>query len=92
MMPNYHAIPAATIETIQAHVLIGRPTGHFVEAVLSNDLKEACGRADDNNAAALWQIVCYCYNEIPTGAWGSPEKVRAWRAQGGLEGLKKAVS
>jgi len=54
------------------------PTGDFLYAVLSNDLFEAMGRADENNRAALFDICKYIWNELPSICWGSPEKVRAW--------------
>ena len=62
--------------------------GGFVTAVLENDLKGAFGRADAINLAHLQEIVMYCYWEIPSTCWGSPEKVATWSKQGGLEGLK----
>ena len=52
--------------------------GDFLTAVLENDLREAVGRADDENMANLPAYVGYCHNEIPSTCWGSPEKVRAW--------------
>jgi hypothetical protein len=54
--------------------------GHFLTAVLSNDLSEACGRADDTSAAYLVRIVKWLYNHVPGTCWGSPEKVAAWLA------------
>ena len=59
----------------------GIPTGGFLEAVLSNDLKEACGRADMHNRRVIFEIVSWCYNEMPAVAWGSPERVKAWLAK-----------
>lgn len=56
----------------------GISPGGFLTAVLCNDLKEAVGRADSTNLAALPNIVSYCYNEIPSTSWGSPEKFEAW--------------
>lgn len=52
--------------------------GSFLLAVLTNDLKGAVGRADHINLKHLTNIVSYCYNEIPSQAWGSPAKVEAW--------------
>lgn len=57
------------------------PTGGFLRAILENNLKEACARADNINRHRLFEIVSYCYNDIPSGSWGSPEKVEAWLAQ-----------
>lgn len=54
------------------------PTGGFLEAVLCNNLMEAVGRADHINIRRLKEIVEYCYNDIPSICWGSPEKVSNW--------------
>jgi hypothetical protein len=54
------------------------PTGGFLRAVLENDLRGACERADDENAHDLYEIVRYCYNRIPAVCWGSPESVKKW--------------
>jgi len=68
----------STKEGIERYVEQGVPLGDFLLAVLSNDLKGAFGRADDENRRDLYEIVQWCYNEIPSDCWGSPEKVRQW--------------
>jgi hypothetical protein len=55
--------------------------GHFLYAVLMNDLKEACARADEKNAAALTQHVFFLYNYAPASCWGSVENVMKWLHQ-----------
>ena len=54
------------------------PTGGFLEAVLSNDLKESCARADDRNLWQLPLLVAYLYNEAPNVAWGSHDRYKDW--------------
>lgn len=76
--PLYDTIRPDIIESIQRYVDRGIPTGGFLEALLSNDLKETCARADDDNRHTIFHIVAYCYNEIPSGCWGSPKKVEKW--------------
>ena len=66
----------------------GQPPGHFLRAVLSNDLKEACARADDENQRALYDYIYLLCNYASAAAWGSPEKVEQWIARG--EELRKA--
>jgi hypothetical protein len=55
--------------------------GGFLQAVLSNDLPEACARADDENRPRLFAIVRWLWNEAPATCWGSPEAMRAWNAK-----------
>lgn len=72
-------------EAIDAWVQDARPTGGFVEAVLSNDLREAIGRGDDEAIDNLPHIVAYLYNDCPRHSWGSPAAVRAWRGLAPVE-------
>lgn len=75
---RYARIPGWTLETIDAWVENARPTGHFVTAVLENNLAEAFARADQWNRAAMHDIVKYVWNECPSGCWGSPAIVQNW--------------
>jgi hypothetical protein len=49
--------------------------GGFLAAVLSNDLRGSFGRADEYSNANMFQIVKWCYNNLPIGVWGSKEIV-----------------
>lgn len=75
-------IPPNTLAALQRYVEHGIPTGGFLNAVLSNELFEAMGRADWENRAALFEIVQFIYNELPSTCHGSPAKVAAWLAVG----------
>ena len=66
------------IDSLRGYVDHGIPTGDFLEAVLSNDLFAAIGRADDSTLANLQGICRYVYHDIPAPCWGSPAKVNAW--------------
>jgi hypothetical protein len=61
----------------------GIATGHFLDAVLSNDLVETIGRGDPPfiASACLPRLVQLIYNHAPADAWGSPERVETWRAR-----------
>lgn len=56
----------------------GIPPGSFLQAVLRNDLRAACERADEINRVRLYDIVAWLYNSAPAECWGSPDKVEAW--------------
>jgi len=79
---NSKAIRPDVIDSLKRYRDDRIPTGGFLAAVLSNDLKQACGRADSDNRETLVDIVTWIYNEMPSGAWGSPERVRDWLARG----------
>lgn len=71
-------VPIHTLDALKRYVEHGIPPGGFLIAVLSNDLKRAFSRADDINIANMYAIVKYIYNNIPSKAWGSPERVSEW--------------
>ena len=71
-------IPERTLDSINNYVQEGIPPGHFVQAVLENNLFEAFARGDEGNLEALLEIIEYVYNHIPAKCWGSQEKVRLW--------------
>ncbi|KKN74368.1 hypothetical protein LCGC14_0391690 [marine sediment metagenome] len=76
---DWDLIPAHMHEGITAYVETGRPMGHFLTAVLSNDLREAAARADDENTLALAGWVKFLYNYVPSECWGSLEAMARWR-------------
>ncbi len=71
-------VPEHTIGGLDRYVEQRIAPGSFLQAVLENNLSEAMGRADHINRPALYDIVCYIYNDLPSTCWGSPEKVQAW--------------
>jgi len=89
-----YAIPARMGDGILLYVEHHIQPGDFLTAVICNDLKGACARADDENLQNLPAFVAWFYNYAPAGCWGSPELMSRWlradesplRAGGGLEG------
>jgi hypothetical protein len=71
-------VPEHLWEGLIEYITARRPTGEFLRAVLSNDLKEAVGRADDASGPALGALVRFLYNFCPAPCWGSPRAVKAW--------------
>jgi len=71
-------IPSSTLKSIQWYVEKHIPVGGFLRAVFENNLFEAFGHADEQNRRAMFEIVKYIYNTVPTGCYGSPEKVQRW--------------
>ena len=73
--------PPEVVESLLRYWHRRIPTGDFLRAVLENDLRDACGRADDTNIRHLPGIVSFCWWQLPSPAWGSPSKVAAWLAR-----------
>lgn len=80
------SIPENILEPLIAYTETGRPTGGFLEAVLSNDFMDAMKRGDEQSLRAIRAIATFVYMEIPSNAWGSREKVREWIAEGRARG------
>lgn len=86
---DWAKVPVAhMIGGIKRYVERGIPPGHFLTALLSNDLMGAVGRADEENLAALTRWAIFIRWELPSGCHGSPERVKDWIEQRGLEGLE----
>lgn len=71
-------IPGHMKESIERYAKDHHCVGGFLQAVLENDLKEACGRADEGNQKLLFEYCRLLYNEVPSACWGSPDKVKEW--------------
>jgi hypothetical protein len=65
----------------------GYRPGHFLTAVLTNDLQEAFARADDRSLATMPQLAKLLYNHAPSVAYGSQQHFDEWqqRFEGGEE-------
>jgi len=79
-------VPAGLREGLALYIEHGVPTGSFLEAVLSNNLREAVSRGDNDSRAGLASVVLYLANDAPIACWGSPAAFSAWRGHHGLEG------
>lgn len=67
---QYAYIPDRMKEAILAYVHHRKPLGHFLSAVICNDLREAIGRADEENLALLKVYVQWFYNVCPANLVG----------------------
>lgn len=56
---------AMCLEHIQRWYHEGYPLGHFLTAVVRNDLCEACFQADDTNIRALKLYALFLHNHLP---------------------------
>ena len=75
---QHYYIPERMEPSIRRYIDDKVLPGDFLQAVICNDLKEAVGRADEENMDNLPAYAAYFYNEAPATCWGSPEKMKAW--------------
>lgn len=73
-----HLIPPYMWGGVERYMVNRIAPGHFLLALLSNDLMEAFARADDENAANMRRYCQFLYNYAPRGSYGSPVAVRDW--------------
>ena len=71
-------VPEQLHEGLTEYIAARLPMGHFLTSVVSNDLREACARADGTVRNHLADIVFFLYNYAPGNCWGTPELVVAW--------------
>lgn len=81
-------VSAHMMEALKRYVFKGISPGHFLTAVIENDLREAVGRADDDNIHVIPAFIFILYNFCPADCWGSREKMNKWVQAGGLDKLR----
>ena len=84
---DYSLLPPHMHGAMKRYIEQGIEPGSFLVAVLSNDMMEACARADSVNRNFLPDYAMFLYNYAPRGCYGSKEKVIAWVERRGLEGF-----
>jgi len=81
---NYEILPEHIRAGVRRYVERGTIPGDFLQAVIKNQLKESFLLADRVNIDNMFDIVGFFYNEVPSGCWGSEEKMIKWNEKGGL--------
>ena len=80
-------IPDQMMGSIKRYIEYGVIPGNFLQAIICNNLKEAVGKADDENIDNLPAYIGYFYNEAPTNCWGSHKRMVDWADQLGRNGV-----
>ena len=82
-------IPSHMHGAVARYIESGLPPGHFLESVLTNDLKGAVFSADPTNIHRIPSYVHFFAWYCPSVCWGSPDAYWAWIKRGGLNGKKE---
>lgn len=75
---DYAAIPPHMQEAIRRYLVQGFAPGHFLSAVIKNDLRGAVNYADATNLPLIKLYVQWFYNVAPGNCHGSPEIMKEW--------------
>ena len=78
MSEDYSLIPDRVMNNLLQYVEGNEAPGGFLFAVLSNNLFEAIGRADNEMQPLIPLLVKFISWKIPYGCHGSPDIVKAW--------------
>lgn len=78
--PDYTKIPGTGLmaDGVRRYIERGYPPGHFLTAVICNNLTEAFNRADDENTRLMRDWAAFFRWEIQGNAWGSKEIMQEW--------------
>lgn len=90
--PDWTLIPERMRGGLERWIEKGIVPGHFLCALLSNDLRGAVSHADVVNIRLLRNYVIFLHNYAPRDCWGGDEQFEAWTDKGGLDGLSKVLS
>lgn len=75
---QYGLIPAPMQEALKRYVIDRIPPGHFLTAIITNDLRGAFAHADDENARLVGLYVRWFHNVPPACCSGSRELMDSW--------------
>ncbi len=79
----FESLPQAA--DLRLYIEEGRPTNHFLTALLSNDLMATLGRADAVNKAAIEDYCLWLKSFAPGACYGSRQAVESWIHRGGMK-------
>ena len=75
---NKYCIPDYMREALIRYFENRIEPGGFLIAILTNDLHEAAGHADETNRRLLWEYCGWLYNFAPAYAYGNSQRVIEW--------------
>lgn len=82
---RYDKLPERFRGVVERYIERGGGVGHFLAAVIRNDLFEACRRADPVSRVELFGICGWFHNYAPSACFGSREKAKLWTAAREME-------
>lgn len=88
---GFDEIPEHMHGAVRRYVENGIHPGSFLEAIFTNDLSGAFGRADEINARRIKEWVEFTYWHVPAVCRGSVENFENWMKAGGMNGHQKPL-
>ena len=81
--PHGAGVPDHIKDSIARYVERGIRGGSCLDAIFSNNLFRAFGRADLEVRLSMYQIVGFSHNHVPSSCHGSEKAVESWVKLGG---------
>lgn len=78
---EYANIPPQMQEAIRRYVVQRLAPGHFLQGVITNDLRMAVNHADQTNLPLIKLYVQWFYNQAPAACTGSRETMLQWLSE-----------
>lgn len=75
------SIDPTMFEGVEDYINEGVMPGRFLTELFSNHLTGAFAQADINNRKCMFLWATFLHNHVPAPCWGSPEKMKAWKAE-----------
>lgn len=75
---EYAAMPDDMKDSIIKYIEYGAKPGDFLTAVITNNLRNAVGHANETNLPLLKLYVQWFYNVAPGGSQGDVQKMQSW--------------
>jgi len=73
-----HQLNQMEITELRRYINTGIKPGQFVQAILENNLVDACSYADIRARRRIYEYVCWLCNNAPEECWGSERAVYDW--------------
>lgn len=86
---EYRDVPTFLLNKLDAYGREGMALGHFLTAIVENDLNAAFAHADGENRPHIGALTKYVYNQLPGICWGSRERVARYRKE--IEAARRAA-
>jgi hypothetical protein len=79
-------IPSHLFDGLERYIKLHLRPGHFLQAVIANDLHEAVSRADAASLLMTTRLCKFLHNYVSSMCWGDREKLDAWCTAKGEQG------
>lgn len=78
---DFEKCPESCRHSMKLYIEARIPVGHYLTAILTNDLRGAFNRGDEASIKDMPALMKFLYNDVPAICQGSKERVEKWLAK-----------